>query len=91
MANSPKSTEEVNDAGHAPFIYFDGITNCGSNAGIVNVTICATRFLPDGKGGVGADVVVVGHLRCSADAAMALKDALDKALLIGAAVGGVAN
>jgi hypothetical protein len=44
------------------------------------------RFAAASSGGLGTDVVpvAVAHLRCTAAAAIQLRDAIDKALLIGA-------
>ena len=74
----------VKDGPSASFLYFDGTSNCGFHNGIVNVTIVANRFLPQKAGGVGTVAVAVSHLRCSVAAAIDLRDALDKAILISA-------
>ena len=84
-------TFNVKDIGHAPIVYFDGVTNFGCNNGVVNVTLGANRYLPDSGSGVIGDVIVVSHLRCTVAAAMDLRAALDKALLIGAPTDGQIN
>jgi len=80
----------VIDPGNAPIIFFEGAPNFGSNFGIINVTLAANRHLiVDGK--VNADVIAVAFLRCNVGAAMALRKALDDALLLGAETEGEAN
>jgi hypothetical protein len=83
---------DVKDVGPAPIVYFDGATNFGWNNGIVNVTLAANRYLPDtASGGVVGDVIIVSHLRCTTAAAIDLRAALDKALLIGVPTDGQIN
>ena len=74
----------VKDTMHAPVLYFEGAPNFGCNNGIINVTIAVSRHLANGKGGVDADVVAAAFLKCSIPAAVDLRAALDKALLLGA-------
>jgi len=66
---------------HAPFLYFDGAPNFGWNAGVINVTLEAARFHST-LDGVFADRVSVAHLRMNIPAAVALRDALNGALLL---------
>lgn len=81
----------VRDVPHAPIVYFEGAPTFGCNNGIVNVTLAASRNLLDGTA-VVHDVVAVASLRCNVQAAIALRDALNDALLIGApSEGGTAN
>jgi hypothetical protein len=81
----------VSDVAHAPIVYFDGVTNFGCNNGVVNMTLGANRYLASPDGGVTGDVIVVSHLRCSIAAAIDLRAALDKALLINAPTDGQIN
>jgi len=76
----------VTDNTGAPFIYFDGAPSFGTNGGIVSITLAAARLLSAGDRGVAKDIVAVAHLRCSAKAAMDLRNAIDKALLLQAKV-----
>jgi hypothetical protein len=88
----PKPTEtepasgayDVKDTMHAPVLYFEGAPNFGCNNSVVNVTLAVSRHLANSKGGINADVVAVAYLRCSIPAAIDLRAALDKALLLGA-------
>ena len=94
--NKPKAHAEpapliVKDVHHAPIIYFEGAPNFGNNHGIVNVTLAAARHVLAGDQ-IASDVIAVAYLRCSATAAMALRQALDDALLLGVPMGsGSAN
>jgi hypothetical protein len=98
MANTkPTQTEsapgayDVKDAMHAPVLYFEGAPNFGCNNSVINVTLAVSRHLANSSGGVDADVVAVAYLRCSVPAAIDLRNALDKALLLGAPTEGKAN
>ena len=62
-----------------PFIYFDGVTCFGQRGGAIQVELAANVLIPGGTG-VKIDVVQVAHLRCNLLAAIALRDALDKAV-----------
>lgn len=66
----------------APFLFFDQCRNFGFNDGICNVTLEATRFTAHDNL-VSTERVQVAHLRMGLRAAYALKEALDKALLMG--------
>lgn len=63
----------------APFVYFDGASCFGHHNGTIQVELAANMLLPVGTG-VRVDVIQTAHLRCSPAAAMALREALDKAL-----------
>jgi hypothetical protein len=65
----------------APFIYFDGIPTFGSHNGAIQIELAANTLLPEGKG-VRIDVVMTAHLRCSPTAAIELRNALDKTLVM---------
>jgi hypothetical protein len=80
----------VKDPANAPFIFFEAAPAFGNANGIVNVTLVASRHLLSGTL-VTTDVVAVAHLRCSVPAAMALRNALDRALLLGAKTEGGVN
>jgi hypothetical protein len=76
----------VKDVHHAPILYFEGAPNFGNNHGIINVTLAAARHVLEGNQ-IASDIVAVAYLRCNAMAAMALRQALDDALLLGAPTG----
>ncbi|MDE2377465.1 hypothetical protein [Bradyrhizobium sp.] len=63
----------------APFIYFDGASCFGHHNGAIQIELAANLLMPVGAG-VRIDVIQTGHLRCSPAAALALREALDKAL-----------
>jgi hypothetical protein len=46
-------------------LYFDGVSNYGFNAGIVNMTLEAVRHIDLGEGKSVAERVIVAHLRTS--------------------------
>ena len=66
---------------HAPFLYFDTVTNFGCSGGIVNATLEAIRYTAI-RGEVVAERVVVAHLRTGLGGAKALAEALKAAQLI---------
>jgi len=63
----------------APFVYFDGVSCFGHHNGAIQIELAANLLMPVGPG-VRVDVIQTGHLRCSPAAAVALREALDKAL-----------
>jgi hypothetical protein len=63
----------------APFIYFDGSVTHGVNAGAIQIELAANAIVPEGQA-VRTDVLIVAHLRCSPNAAISLRDSIDKAL-----------
>jgi hypothetical protein len=63
----------------APFVYFDGASCFGHHNGTIQIELAANLLLPIGAA-VRVDVIQTAHLRCSPAAAMALREALDKAL-----------
>jgi hypothetical protein len=63
----------------APLIYFDGVSCFGHHNGAIQIELAANLLLPVGAG-VRVDVIQTGHIRCTPAAAIALREALDKAL-----------
>jgi hypothetical protein len=85
MADSPepattKSGHAVVGNATAPFIYCDGVGTYGVHGGVIQVELAAATVLPIGDGGTRTEFVVTAHLRCSASAALNIKDAIEKAL-----------
>jgi len=72
----------VNDAPHAPFIFYEWAPAFGFTNGIVNLTLAANRACIGKDGAVLNEQVVVAHLRSNVQAALSLRDSLDKALLL---------
>jgi hypothetical protein len=66
----------------APFVYFDGVITHGLNHGVIQLELAAKTVVPDGKGGATSEVVMTAHLRCSVDAAVNLRQAIDHALFL---------
>ncbi len=71
----------VKDIVHAPIIYFESAPNFGNANGIVNVTLAVDRHMPDGTQ-IASDTIAVASLRCNVQAAIELRNALDRALLL---------
>jgi hypothetical protein len=67
---------------HAPFLYFEEASAFGHMNGVVRVTLETTRLLNKGPGPVYIDRVAVAHLRMNFQAALSLKDAIEKVLLM---------
>ena len=63
----------------APFVYFDGVSCFGHHNGAIQIELAANLLMPVGPG-VRVDVIQTAHIRCSPAAAIALREALDKAL-----------
>jgi hypothetical protein len=78
-ATSPGVTVSTGSAERAPFIYFDGVSCFGHHNGAIQIELAANLLMPLGPS-VRVDVIQTGHLRCTPAAAIALREALDKAL-----------
>jgi hypothetical protein len=72
-------TISSSSAERAPIIYFDGASCFGHHNGAIQIELAANLLMPVGAA-VRVDVVQTAHLRCSVAAALALREALDKAL-----------
>ena len=70
----------------APIIYFEACPTLGNNHGIINVLLAASIAEPTDNGGVATRIRATGHLRMNIAAAIALRDTINNALLIGAPV-----
>ena len=80
--------EQLLNASDAPIIFFEGISTFSNNNGIVGLMLVAGLTLPTDDGGTVGKVSAVAHLRCSIAVAVALRDALDRALLLGVPTAG---
>jgi hypothetical protein len=85
--SSEETFTPVEDLPRAPIIYFDHCPTLGNAQGLINVMLAASVVMPAGGTTTQVVPVAVAHLRCSTAAAIQLRDAIDKALLIGAPVG----
>lgn len=65
-----------------PIVYFDEAPSFSHMNGVIGVTLTAAGNVPDAKGGVVNCVSVAAFLKCNIPAAMALRAALDGALLL---------
>ena len=72
----------------APFIYSDGVTTFGVQTGVIQIELAANTTVPDGSG-TKIETLIVAHLRCSPQAAKAIRDAIDKALAMPSAEAGM--
>jgi uncharacterized membrane protein len=79
----PEGYVPTQDLPRAPIIYFEYCPTLGNNNGVINVLLAAGIVLPTETSATNVVPVTVAHLRCSAVAATQLRDALDKALLLG--------
>src|SRR4051812_27473256 len=70
----------LKNAASAPFVYFDAVPVFGTSLGNIEVEIAARLLMPRADQTIGADMASVAHLRCSPQAALALADALTKAV-----------
>lgn len=74
----------VNDVPHAPFIFYENVPTLGHTNGVINLTLSATMNYVGPDGNVMNDQVVVAYLRGNIPAAISLREAIDKALLMAA-------
>jgi hypothetical protein len=88
--NKP-SILKVSGMPHAPIVFFDEAPVSSNYNGIIGITLCTNITSPDGTGGLTNDMAAVAFLRCNIQAARALRNALDRALLLGAKTEGQAN
>ena len=90
MAENPEPGHEkvaalpVSDLPHAPFIFYEAAPVFGFANGVVNITLSAHRTYPGPGGAIVNEQVVVAYLRGNVPAALNLRKAIDKALLLAA-------
>lgn len=70
----------LKNASAAPFIHFDNAPVYGAFGGCIEVELAARALMPKAEGTVIAEAIVTAHLRCTPQAAVALADALTKAV-----------
>ena len=70
----------IRDTLHAPVIFFEWAPVSGYADGIVSITLGAScpQIRPNGE--VRGEAVTTAHLKCSIQAALNLRDAIDNAL-----------
>jgi hypothetical protein len=64
----------------APVVFFDNVPVYGTFAGNLEIELAARMLMPKADGGVSVDLACTAHLRCSVQAAMVLREALDKGI-----------
>jgi hypothetical protein len=80
------------DLPHAPYVYFEPAVAFGFNSGVANVSLAAERIWIADDGECKIDRTIVAYLRANIPAMRALRDAIDKSLLLAApSEGGKAN
>jgi hypothetical protein len=88
MTDTPEKSSEgfapVRDLPAAPIIFFEFCPTLGNNQGLINIMLAAGIVMPTASSATDVVPVAVAHLRCSTAAATQLRDALNKALLMGA-------
>lgn len=77
---TPATAPLLKNAGASPFIYFDSVPVFGTFLGNIEVEIAARLLMPRADQTIGSDMASVAHLRCSPQAALALADALTRAV-----------
>lgn len=77
---APTPLPLLKNAGAAPVVYFDSVPVCGHWGGNIEIELAARMLMPKPDGSVLIDMACMAHLRCSPQAAMALRDVIDKAL-----------
>lgn len=82
--SAPSAPPLLKNAALAPMIYFDNVPVFGALGGNVEVELAARLLMPKSDGSVSADMNCTAHLRCPLVAAIALRDALDKAIAMAA-------
>lgn len=72
----------LKNASSAPFVYFDNAPLYGIAGMGIEVELTAASIVPKADGTVSRESVCVAHLRCGPDAAIALVDSLQKAIVM---------
>ena len=76
----------ISGSDRAPFVFFDASSAWGYNDGAVIVSVEAVRMVSGAPGPRPViDRVIVAHLRTTVSGAIALRDALNNAILMSAA------
>jgi hypothetical protein len=66
----------------APFIYFDEVVTAGIHQGNIRLELGASTAIPTADGQAKTVRIITAHIRCSPPAAIALRKAIDNALLL---------
>ncbi len=87
--NQPKA--EWTDDQHAPVIFFDAAPACGLYNGVVGITLAVDLARTIEPEEITVVHTVIAYLRTSVRGAMALRESLDKAILLAAPAAERAN
>ena len=79
------------DARHAPVIFFDAAPACGHHHGVVGVTLAVDLARTIDPTEITVQHTVIAYLRTSVQGAVALRDSLDKAILLATPAKGKSN
>lgn len=66
----------------APVVFFDSAPSFGHHQGVFQCTLSSGRYVPGSGVEAELEQVIVCHLRCDFQAAIALKNAIESALLL---------
>jgi hypothetical protein len=77
---APGTALLLKNTSSAPVIYFDNVPVFGAFSGNLEIELAARLLIPKADGSVVSEMSCAAHLRCSAQAALMLADALTKAL-----------
>jgi hypothetical protein len=96
MSRNPRADNHgaalvIKDEPHAPLVFFDAAPVYSTYNHMVSITLSVSRTLPDREGGVTTDNIAIAYLRTNLEGATALRNSLDKALLLAAETEGEAN
>jgi hypothetical protein len=83
-AKSAEAFVPIQNLPSAPIIFFEFCPTLGNNNGLINVMLAAGLVAPTDGPGTETVPVAVAHLRCTTAAAVQLREALGKALQMGA-------
>lgn len=90
-ANLTSPSVRVIDSRNAPIIYCDGAAGLGFTNSIVTLTLAASIQTEITDGRVEMEHVAVAHLRMNTQAAISIRDAINRALLVAAPAEGKSN
>ena len=82
MVDDPRPPISDASTESAPFIYFDEVLTAGVHQSNIRLELGASTVIPTGDGQAKTVQVITAHLRCSPPAAIALRRAIDNALLL---------
>ena len=93
MTDQPKNQPkpEYTDDRHAPVIYFDATPACGVYNGVIGITLSVDLPRTIEPGQITVSHTVIAYLRTSVRGAAALRESLDKALLLSVPAADKAN